>query len=139
MLDKQQTCLNHDGITIKIILGSLIEEKTVGKDNFMNIFSYQVILVFCKIFMLLTLIRPILGHPLSMKITGFIHLTQKHLWDLMLKIVTELLSYIVIVQLFIFLEMDVRNLVLIVIIVFIDCYYYDLLQLALSAISPKRR
>ena len=66
----------------------------------MNIFSYQVIQVFCKTPMLLSLIRPILGHPLSMKITGFIPLRQKHLWDLMLKMATELLSYIVTVQLF---------------------------------------
>ena len=65
--------LDHDGITIKIILGNLIEEKTVS--TFTNIFSYQVILVF----MLLSLIRPILGHPVSVKITGFIHLRQKHL------------------------------------------------------------
>ena len=92
--------LDHDGITIKIILGNLIEEKTVCKATFTNIFSYQVILVF----MLLSLIRPILGHPLSVKVTGFIHLRQKHLWDLMLKKVTELLSYIVVVQLYLFLD-----------------------------------
>ena len=106
MLDKQQTYLDHDGITIKIILGNLIEEKTVYKDTFKNIFSYQVIPVFCKIPMLLSLIRPILGYPLSVKITGFIPLTQKHLWDLMLNVVTELLVYIVTVQLFLFLDLD---------------------------------
>ena len=39
--------------------------------------------------MLLSLIRPILGHPLSIKITGFIPLRQKYLWELMLKVVTE--------------------------------------------------
>ena len=55
---------------------------------------------------LLSLIGPILGHPLSVKITGFIPLRQKHLWDLMLKVVTELLYYIVIVQLFLFLDLD---------------------------------
>ena len=71
-----------------------------------NIFSYQVILAFCKITMLLSLIRPILGHPLSVKINGFIPFSQKHLWDLMLKVVTELLSYIVIVQPFLFLDLD---------------------------------
>ena len=106
MLDKQQTCLDHDGITIKIILGNLIEEKTVCKDTFTNIFSCQVILVFCKITMLLSLIRPILGYPLSVKITGFISLRQKHLWDLMLKVVTESPSFIVIVQLFLFLDLS---------------------------------
>ena len=31
MLDKQQTYLDHNGITIKIILGSSIEEKSVCK------------------------------------------------------------------------------------------------------------
>ena len=71
-----------------------------------NIFSYQVILAFFKIPMLLSLIRPILEHPLSVKITGFIPLRQKHPWDLMLKVVTEFLSYIVIVQLFLFLDLD---------------------------------
>ena len=71
-----------------------------------NIFSYQVILTFFKIPMLLSLIRPILEHPLSVKITGFILFSQKHLWDLILKVVTELLSYIVIVQLFLFLDLD---------------------------------
>ena len=84
-LDKQQTCFDQDGITIKIILGYLIEEKTVCKDTFTNILSYQVILVFCNILMLLLLIRPILGHPLSVEITGFM------LWNLMLKMDTELL------------------------------------------------
>ena len=34
---------------MKIILGNIIEEKTVYKGTFKNIFSYQVILVFCKI------------------------------------------------------------------------------------------
>ena len=106
MLDKQQTCLDHDGITIKIILGNLIEEKTVCKDTFTNTFSYKVILVFCKIPMLLSLTRPILGHPLRVKITGFIPLRQKHLQDLMLKVVTKLLSYIVLVQLFLSLDLD---------------------------------
>ena len=71
-----------------------------------NIFSYQVILAFFKIPMLLSLIRPILEHPLSVKITGFKPFSQKHLWDLILKVVTELLSYIVIVQLFLFLDLD---------------------------------
>ena len=71
-----------------------------------NIFSYQVILAFFKIPMLLSLIRPILEHPLSVKITGFILFSQKHLWDLILKVVTELLSYIVIVQLFLFLDLE---------------------------------
>ena len=61
---------------------------------------------FSKIPMLLSLIGPILGHPLSVKITGFIPLRQKHLWDLMLKVVTELLYYIVIVELFLFLDLD---------------------------------
>ena len=40
----------------KIILGNLIEEKTVFKDAFLNIFSYQVILIFCKIHTLLSMI-----------------------------------------------------------------------------------
>ena len=44
--------------------------------------------------------------PIIVKITGFIPLRQKHLWGLMLKVVTELLSYIVIVQLFLFLNLD---------------------------------
>ena len=93
-------------MTIKIILGNLVEEKTVYKDTFANISSYQVILVFCKIPMLISLIRPILGHALSVRITEFITLRQKDLWDLMLKVVTELLSYIVSVQLFLFLVLD---------------------------------
>ena len=76
------------------------------KDTFTNIFSYEVILVFCKIPLLFSLIRPILRHPLSMNITGFIPTRQKHLWDLMLKVVTESLSFIVIVQLFLFLDLD---------------------------------
>ena len=84
----------------------MIKEKTVRKDTFMNIFSYQVIVVFYKIPMLLSLIRRILGHPLSVKITGFIPLRQKHLWDLMLNVVTELLSYMVMVQLFPYLDLD---------------------------------
>ena len=45
---------------------------------------------------------PILGHPMSVKITELIPLRQKHLWGLMLKVVTEFLSYIVFVQLFLF-------------------------------------
>ena len=73
----------------------MTEKKSVSKDTFTNLFSYQVIPLFYKIPMLLSLIRPILGHPLSVKITGFIPLGQKHLWDLMLKVITELLSYIV--------------------------------------------
>ena len=84
----------------------MIEEKAVYKDAFKNIFSYQAILGFYKIPVLLSLIRPILGHPLSVKITGFIHLRQKHPWDSMLKVVTELLSYIGIVQLSLFLGLD---------------------------------
>ena len=75
--------------------------------------SYQVILAFFKIpghtgffTYLLSLVRPIPGHPLSVKITGFIPLRQNHLWDLMLKMVTEFISSIVIVQLFIFLDLD---------------------------------
>ena len=55
---------------------------------------------------LLSLIRPILGHQLSVKVTGFIPLRQKHLWGLMLKVVTELFSYIVTEQLFLFLDLD---------------------------------
>ena len=93
MLDKQQTYLDHD-------------KKTVCKDTFTNIFSYQVIPLFCKIPVLLSLIRPILGHPLSVKITGFIPLRQKRLWDLMLKVITEPLLYIVTVQIFLFLNFD---------------------------------
>ena len=93
-------------IPIKKILGNLIEVKTLCRDTFTNIFSYQVILVFCNIPMLLSLIRPILGHPLSLTITEFIPFRQKHLWDLKLKAVTELLSYIVIVQLLFFLDLD---------------------------------
>ena len=42
-------CFNHDGINIKIILGSLIEERILCKDTFTNIFSYQFILFFYKI------------------------------------------------------------------------------------------
>ena len=80
---------------IKIILVNLIEEKIVSKDTFANIFSYQVIRVFCKIPMLLSFIRPILEHPVSVKVTGLIPLRQKHLWDLTWKVVTELLVYIV--------------------------------------------
>ena len=106
MLDKQQTYLDYHGTTIKTILGNLIEVKTVSKDIFTNFFSYQVILVFCKKPMLLSLIRPILRHPLSVKITGFIPFRQKHLWDLMLKVVIESLSFIVILQLFLFLDLD---------------------------------
>ena len=56
--------------------------------------------------MLLSLIRPILGHTLGVKISGFIPLRQKRLWDVMLKVVTEFLSYIAIVQLFLFLDLD---------------------------------
>ena len=106
MLDKQQTYLDYHGTTIKTILGNLIKVKTVSKDIFTNFFSYQVILVFCKKPMLLSLIRPILRHPLSVKITGFIPFRQKHLWDLMLKVVIESLSFIVILQLFLFLDLD---------------------------------
>ena len=62
MLDKQYICLGHDVTTIKIILGNLTEEKTVRKDTFTNIFSYQAILAFCKIPTLLSLTRPIIGH-----------------------------------------------------------------------------
>ena len=43
-----------------------------------KLFRCQVTLVFCKIPMLLLLIRPTLGHPISVKITGFIPLRQKH-------------------------------------------------------------
>ena len=53
--------LDNDGITIRIILGNLRKEKTICKDTFTNIFSYQVVLFFCKIPMLLSLIRLNLG------------------------------------------------------------------------------
>ena len=69
----------------------MIEEKAVCNDTFPNIFNYQVILVFCKIPCLLSLIWPILGHQLSVKTTGFILLRQKYLPDLTLKTVLELL------------------------------------------------
>ena len=128
MLDKQQTYLDHDRITIKIILGNLLEEDTVCKDTFMNIFSCQVIRVFCKIPLLLSFIRPILRYPLSVKITGFIPLRQKHLWDLMLNVVTELLVYIVTVQLFLFIGFG--RLVLGLLSVYSDyCYIYFILLL----------
>ena len=57
------------------------------------------------VFLLLSLMRLILEHPLSMKITGFIPLRQKYQRDLILKVVTELLSYIVIEQRFLFLDL----------------------------------
>ena len=38
--------LDHDVITINIILKSLIEEKTVCKDTYTNIFRYHVTPVF---------------------------------------------------------------------------------------------
>ena len=66
-------------ITIKIILGNLIEKKTVYKFTFKKILSYQVMMFFSKIPVLLLLIRLILGHPISVKITGFIPLSKKHL------------------------------------------------------------
>ena len=50
MLYKQQICLDCHGTTIKIILGNLIEERTVCKDTLMSIFSYQVILVFVRFY-----------------------------------------------------------------------------------------
>ena len=50
--------------------------------------------------------KTLLRHPVSVKITGFISLRQKHLWDLMLKVLTELLSYICTVKLFLFLDLD---------------------------------
>ena len=53
--------LDNDGITIRIILGNLRKEKTICKDTFTNIFSYQIVLFFCKIPMLLSLIRLNLG------------------------------------------------------------------------------
>ena len=43
--------------------------------------------------MLLSLMRQILRHPLSVIITGFIPLRQKHLWDLMLKVLGLLSVY----------------------------------------------
>ena len=64
----------------KDISKNLIEEKTVCKKTFTNIFSYQLILAFCKIPILLSLIGPILGHPRSMKITGFIPLRTKSIY-----------------------------------------------------------
>ena len=79
---------------MKIILGNLIEEKkTVSRETFKSIFSYQDMLVFFKIPMLLSLIKPILGHGLSVKVTEFKPLREKHLWDLMLKVVTELILH----------------------------------------------
>ena len=62
-------------------------------------------MVFAR-YLLLTLIRPILGHPLGVKTTGFIPLRQKYHKDLMLKVIAELLSYIVIELLFIFLDLE---------------------------------
>ena len=78
---------------------------TVFKDTFTNIFRYQVILIFCKIPMLLSLIGPILVYPISVKTTGFIPYRQRQLWDLMLKMITELCSYII-VQVLLFLDVD---------------------------------
>ena len=75
-------------------------ERTVCKDTFINIFSYHIILFFWKIPVLFSLIIPILEYPLKVKITEFIPLRQKHLWDLNLKVVTVLTSYVVIEQLF---------------------------------------
>ena len=56
--------------------------------------------VFWKIPMLFSLIRPILEYPLKVMITEFIPLRQKHIWDLNLKVVTVLISYVVIEQRF---------------------------------------
>ena len=56
--------------------------------------------------MLLSLITPILGHSLTVRNTGFLPLRQNHLMGLRLKVVTEFLSYIVIIQLFLFLDLD---------------------------------
>ena len=55
--------------------------------------------------MLLSLKTLILGYPLSRNITGFISLREWHLWDLMLKVVNKLLSYVVTEQLLIFLDL----------------------------------
>ena len=90
-----------------MILKNFLGESTACRESFTNIFSYQVILVFCKIPMLLSLIKPILWYPLSVKITGFISLLrQRYLWDLILLVVTEPLSCIVIKQLIFFLDLD---------------------------------
>ena len=102
-----KTNSDENAIAVKISkpinVGNLMQEKTVCKDTFMNIFNFQVILIFWKIPLLLLFITPILGHPLSVNITGFIPLRQKHLWNLMLMVVTEPLFCTVIVQLFLFL------------------------------------
>ena len=76
---------------------NLIEEKTLCKGTFTNIFSYQVILVFCKI--PVTLIDKTNPRAPTKYEDYWIHILirQKHLWDLMLKVATKLLSCIVIV------------------------------------------
>ena len=104
-INLQSTYLRAINVS-SIILENLVEERTVHKDNFTNIFSYQVILVFCKISILLSLIRPTRGYSLSMKITGFIPLGQGQLCDLMFKVVTELCFYMIFLQLFLFLDLD---------------------------------
>ena len=61
-------CLKQYGGQIVHMFRSQLEEKTLCKDTFMNIFSYMIILVFCNIPLLLLLIRQILGHPLSVRL-----------------------------------------------------------------------
>ena len=55
--------------------------------------------------MLLSLIKP--RHLPGMKIAGYIPLNQNNLWEIMLKRIAGLLSYIVIEQLFRFLDLDI--------------------------------
>ena len=75
-------------------------------EHFHTWYSYQVTVGFCKIPMLLSLIRPILRYPLRVKITGLIPLKQRHLWDFILKVLTELLPYIVIEKVLLFLDLN---------------------------------
>lgn len=92
MLDKQETCLDCDGITINTILLNLIEERTLRKDTLMNIFSYHFKMVFCKIPILIDKISPRI--PTKREDDWIQTLkTKASLWTLKLKVVTELCSY----------------------------------------------
>ena len=100
-----------DGITIKIILGNLIEEKTECKGHIYEHFQLPCHTGFLQDPYVTLIDKTDPRAPT----TRFIPIRKRHLWDLMLKVVTELLSYIVIEQLFLFLDLDGSRIIQIIV------------------------
>ena len=77
MLDKPYTCLDHNGIAIKIVIGSLIGRRIYAKTP-LQAYSATRSYWFFASYLVLSLIRPIVGHHLSVTTTGFLPLRKSY-------------------------------------------------------------